>query len=633
MADDAQDYQDYLEYQEYLKQSQATDSWEDVAIGPPAAVPERSWSDTAANLGKSFARGAVGLGSFVSGFAPMEMAKRISGIPTAGDQVEAARQRFIGDPQYADASTVERYAGAAAEAAPGAALGGGLLSALLAGVGGEAASDIGLPRWSGNIVGGVAPSVGSGLLKAATAPFTKSGQQDIAAKIVKTALGEEGTKRIANMSDDAANLTVAEIAQAPGAANLQAQMAKEIGEGNLIDSVLTKRGDARLDAIKRLAPDSLENVTMDVRGGAIRRAALDTKSQADDALESVWSGVTKQDVSFDVSGAARRVKAKYEDLINPLGFSSRANKLVNYLAEAEGKGLTVNQYQKLRSAAGEVMADAASKGQKTEAALMAQLRQSIDEAANTAADSSVLNKPELQTLRGAIKDTATHKRTYEAGAVGDVLRRGEMGFQMNESSIPQRIAASPEAAKQFVQAFGKNQEAMTQARAGMIDIMARQKPDTWPKFFKAKEPQFKALFGEDYSAIKRVIDDLASEEGVKALAQKATGRGSITTQGMTTIDFLRKQLGSIRQAGNYPLVFGGLAGTFGGPAVGAAGVGIGYLARQSETAIKQAIAQMLVDPALTRIMLQKPSGESVQRIANALAQSLAISQSRRGDER
>jgi soluble lytic murein transglycosylase-like protein len=157
----------------------------------------RTWGDTFSNLGKSFARGSTGLAGSVIDYNPLSelgqarlgevgsslidslLGTRFSRAPSALvdrailDQsatlpaLDEARQKQFGNPDYSKANWPERYAGAAVETLPGAAIGGGVLPAIASGLVGEGATDLGLPRWSGQIVGGVGTGMAQDGLSAA----------------------------------------------------------------------------------------------------------------------------------------------------------------------------------------------------------------------------------------------------------------------------------------------------------------------------------------------------------------------------------------------------------------------------------------------------------------------------------
>lgn len=610
----------------------------------------RTWGDTATNLGQSLARGLSGLVGMLDTATPTGFSRKLTDqmfsvpqevreVTDPGLALDAQRRALIGDPNYSNASTVERYAGAGVEALPFAILGGGPAAAFLSGVGAEAAQDAGVNPLVGALAGGMAPSAVKRTAGALTKPFTQSGQQKIAGEILQQAAGKEGTKRVLSATDDVlAGKTFGEVAQTPGAANLQIQIGKEIGDegGNALHAVLANRQGGRVSAMSDLADDAFQGITKDVRGQQVRAGGAPMVKEAKRAVEEAWKAVGKTGQRIRVADVGDEILGAYEKFNTPLGFSPRARKVIGALLGPDGKikpSLTIDEWQKIRSAAGEVVTEAAGKGWNQEAALMMSVRESLDDVAEQLAKSESMQGAKMRLVQRAIGVTRREKQVFETGIIDQMFQKGEGGFRLAESHIPQKITGSPEGAKAFMKAFGRDPAMVRQGRAALLDDMANKGPDTWVKYFRDKTPQFKALFGRDFKTVKRVIDDLASEQSVGQLAQKATGRGSITTQALTTAKWIAANpaLAMTRLVGKNVIGsgigagLGGLAGNVPGAVAGSVtGSWASALAQRSDRAIKSLLVQALADPNLARALMRPVSESSLAQLTTLIAQSSAI---------
>lgn len=632
------------------------------AYGQPPPVSEpRTFADSLGNIGQSFMRGVEGLGQ-INPFGPYAASNLGTGItrafglepgPSEGEKLTAARQEIFGEPDYTGAGPVERYAGAGMEMLPYAALGGGPGAAVSSGVGGEISKDLGFdPVW-GQLAGG---GIYEALKRGGTTffnMFTAGGREREAGKILEAAVGEEGARRLRALGAGSPELTMAEVAKTPGAANLQMQLGKEIGPGNIIRQALDERAASRIDDLKDLAPGALEGITPDVRGAGIRTIAQPINAAAKEAEEAAWQAVGDLGKKFDITAVANEMRKIAKDRTEILGVSGGANKVMNAIlsgkvddvksslldqfgnpirAEIDEAGrvlVSPEYYQKIRSAAGEVMAEASNYGHAGEASVMAGIRSGLDDAVERAVTEGKVRGPELQKLQNAISVTRNFKQTYEAGAMGQLMKKGEAGYSLRDSAIPQKVTSTPEAAKQFVRAYGHMPEMMGQGRAALVDDMARKQSDTWVKYFTEKSPQFKALFQDDFAQVEKVFKNLASEQGVGQLAQKATGRGSITSQAQTTMNYLLDSSRILRATQKAATVVGVALGARGGTAEavvgGLAGSQIAKLAGYAEQDIRMALARAVVKPGFAAKLLAKPTASLTQEVAEVVLPILGSS--------
>lgn len=170
---------------------------------------------------KSLAKGVAGLGDLaalggkaLSGqLIPEMLAQKYLGVQ-APESISSRVEGLVGKPEYS--TGLGRYAGAATEMLPTAALGGGIPSAIMAGLGAEAGKDI-IGGTTGELIGsaigglspGVVSTIGTGLkgraaklygasIGARPADFAKSQR---VAGLVEDSTGELETKLNANLKD------------------------------------------------------------------------------------------------------------------------------------------------------------------------------------------------------------------------------------------------------------------------------------------------------------------------------------------------------------------------------------------------------------------------------------------------
>jgi soluble lytic murein transglycosylase-like protein len=594
----------------------------------------RTFADSVGNVAKDFVRGSQELIQMlpVPGnpyFSPLDglgesLSRALGQEPglSQSDILDLQRQQYVGNPDYTNAGPVERYAGAGARMLPFGVL-GGPGSAFASGVGGEVAKDLGYNPIFGQFAGGglydLAKSGGSAVINM----FTKGGREQLAANSLKGAIGQEGVDRLIANGPNAQGLTMAEVAQTPGAANLQMQLGKDLGPGNVIGEQLATRAGQRIDDLKALAPGSFEGVTADIRGEALRAGAQPIKQVADDMSSAAWKAARGSGGEINLTQAQKVIKAEVAATIGETtNISSQGQRVIDAVTK-DSASIPVGKWPQIRSDAGEALGAAAANGRGVEARMMAIIREQLDGAATSAAEKGMVDPQGVDLIKNAIATTKQVEGVYGSGVAADVAKRSDFGsFRYAPSSLPQKVIATPESAKQFMTAYGKAPEMVAQARATLVDTMTKQGPDTWVKYFNEKRPQFKAIFGDDFLNVKKVMDNLASENSVGQLAQKATGRGSITSQAMTTINYLTDSTRVLRSIKNAGVIVGaGAGGASGGSMAaavlgGVAGEAVSKLAGYAERDIKSALARMVVEPGYAAKLLAKPSASLVQDVTS-----------------
>jgi hypothetical protein len=481
-----------------------------------------------------------------------------------------------------------------------------------------------------------APRIAGKLL----APFSKGGQESLAGQELLQNAGKEGAAKlqefaktgpIEEVTNAGNKLTYAEVAGTPSAAAYQVATRKLPGEGaNIMESALVGTADepgrllANQQKLQELAPSSMSGITPDIRGATIRSKGLGTIQESDALVKQAWDEVGKGGQKIAISQLPEKIKNLYNELQTPLGFSSRANKVVDSFFKAKNNpktSISISEYQKIRSAAGEVLAEAGNFGHQREAALMAGIRDMLDETVETVANSSSMQGAKLTNLKKAIDITREQKNTYGIGSVKDIFQKGEGGYRLRESAIPSKVISTPETAKQFMKAFGNDLEMVGQARATLIDDMVRTKePGTWIKNFQQKKAQYQAIFGDDVVQVQSVLDDIASLGRVNEMANRASKGQSVTAQALSVVQKLftdgprqiSKLLASSKGGGG---AFVG--GAFLGGAPGAAIGGVAHkVARWSEQNIQRLISEAMVNPVTLKLLTQKATPKNMFTVLN-----------------
>ena len=597
---------------------------------------QRTWSDTAADVGRSVVGGVEDLakfGALLSAFMPGSTTSPIDAMKR-GEQISAIRREYVDDPHLANASNLEKIGMAGVRALPSAAIpGGGLASrvasAVGAGAGGEIAAQNDASPLLGAIIGGLTGSGAVGAAKAAVRPFSQAGRDQIASEIVKRAVGKEGIERLreGSTASQFGSKTLAEVTQSPGAANLERQFAKEIGDegGNILVNDQIARQGERVKELGKVAPDSLVGMEPGARGATIQEGAVKVKATLKAALEDLWSSAKGTDQKIDVANAAKAVKATKEEIVGPRGLSAPANRIIGALDDAAEKSgvVDVRLFHKIRSDAGEQLAEAAAVGRNKEAFLMGTLRDHLDEAAKQAAKNSGATGREVKALYKAIKAQREFETTYTSGQIGRIGKAGESGaFAVPDSDVIARIISKPETALSYARAYGKQPQMMEAARGGIIDRMAKGNPDTWVNFFNNRRPQFRALFGSDFTKVKAVIDDIASEESVKKLTQLASGRAPATGQFNTTASWLQNQMWLLRKTAQTGAAAGAIAGQRVGQIPGAiVGASTGYIAQKAAKAavddINRIIVSAMRDANVAKALVSQPSESAIKAVMSS----------------
>lgn len=489
----------------------------------------------------------------------------------------------------------------------------------------------------GGAIGGGISGLGSGVQRAwQNLPFRKAAQESMVGKQLKEFAGNEGIENLSNALKGGGisqfgQKTFAELAQTPGAAALESQVKKIPSDdgGNLINALLEGRQAQREQALADLVPDFMNSSAVD-RGALVRALGepiINTKMGVAQKLfedlprnESVHIGGLPEQIKSSLSKVMtervqelpRDVAKQLDDFVNlPTSISiNKAQKLLQEIPE-------VADNNNLRGEVRAVLTDAA-KGIKEALGVESAFG---NQAATEFLDKQQYYREVAQKYKGAVGQNIAGKGAYGA-------------YQTLEENILRPVINQPSRAKEYATAFGKNQDMMTQARGALLDDMAMKDKSTWAKYFEKKEPVFKELFGEDYGAVRSVIDDLVSEQSVGKLATAASKGQSATAQFQTVakamVDNGPKLIRLLARGG---FATGSAAG-IGGAALGLglpgtiATVGGAYalnkLAQKAEANMRGLLLEAIRDPSFAYQLVQKATPENIKTSLTSLISKATI---------
>lgn len=507
--------------------------------------------------------------------------------------------------------------------------------AVLGGLYGLGESEGGLSnRLEGAAKGGVVGGAVSGALpiaalgyKAASRGLTNTSREQIVGQLLEDAAGAGAEQRLGSAIESSAQgfgpKTFAEVVQTPNAANIERQMVREIdGGGQSILQSLADRQNARVDYLKNLGADVAAGVTPDVRGAKLRLMGKPSVDAMEQSVNKIFEQIKNSDAQMWIDGLSQRMAAEAQNLGKGYNrLPSEVQAVLNKLTTDKGspvQRISLGEWHAIRSQAGSDLVKYAQDNPEV-ARFFGVLREELDSRANALIQKKGLRNlsGDLQTLKKGIDAARYQKETFEQNVIGNVFAKGSnSGYRMRDSAIPTSVIQTPEAAKQFMKAFGRNSEAVQQARGALLDDMMKTSPDMWGKYFKEKLPQFREIFQDDLPAVQKVLSDLESEMSVGRLNQAATGRGPITSQMLTTKDAIQQRftnpyLGAAEKEG---AILGGgagfaIGGGLGGGVVGGLlGKGIGTqiknIGEKNTNQMMQMLVSALRDPKVAQQYMQ-----------------------------
>lgn len=624
---------------------------EDIVDAPVVETPApQGWGDLAKNYGRSLGKGSVdlitGAGSIlntISNFAsPVQ--RQITQQQLAG--IGTATKDYIGEPEFKDPAN--RIIGKGIEYLPGALipLGGTLpvraAQAGFSGLGGGTAKELGLPEWVGAIG---APLAWAGLKSAAKTLW--SPVETLAGKELLGNAGPEGRKAmeayLSGGADDGMK-TYAEIAESPSAAAYQLTQRNIPGAGSdAIEAALSARQSTRTEAIKELAPGSLEGIAPNVRGEAIQAAASD-------ATEAAWKAASQKYKDLSLSGNIPLDSQKSEvakvvtDIFgdSTLDMNKPVEKLVNkFLTHTEDIPVTkqgmlgeyqsvekvpaasFNSLKKMKQDANFLFDEIKRANAKDRnLPVLSQLMKSLDGSVDDAVSKGLVSDVEAAAWKDA---RATYAATADVQkrTVAEAITRkagGGSKFKLSAEATPAKITSNQQMAKEYMAAYKDSPELVAQGRAAAIDRVFKGKDYTrWGNDFDKQAPMLKEFFGDKFDDLKKVVDSIKAEAAVTERATRASSGRSFTTQGVTAA-------AKILASGPRALLrlFGtefsrlGMAAHGNVPAVIAS-----FGAQKLNNAITTAVQKAMVDPELLGKLAAKGTAANMDIAISGLAPLLA----------
>lgn len=561
-------------------------------------------------------------------------------------RMEAARQSYIGDPNYTGKSAVERYVTEGLAAAPLAfSLNPmAVASAATSGVGAEVAKDLNINPLVGALVGSVVPGAVAKGASYISRPFTNSGQRILAGQELLDAAGPEGRQNLLNAltgsGDDLTGKTFAELADSPSAAAYQTSKRLTPGEGtNTFENALARRAADRAKELQGVTPSTMSDISLAERGGIVQSEAAKIAegawAQAGKAYEDIadFGAIPVQQAQKDISSLVDKVFGK-----SKIKIDSQADDVIKGFLNDEPKQLS--DLKALQSDAGVIIGRIARSNPKAkELPILSTLRQKIDKALTEASKGDAFPAQQVKNLQEARAGYAETGRTYGSRLVKDITRKGEYGegFRLAPEDAIKRVISKRDNAAKFMRAYGDQPKLVTQARAALVDQMvAKEATDagvrlkTSLNYFDKNKDIFESIFQKDLPKVERVLEDLRSELRVGELASRASGSRSFTTQGVT----VAKKL-----ATDGPRMMLRLLGVKGAP-VGAGGVGyavgnipgaiLGYsaakVAQWAEGNIQRIIMEGMSDSQILKQLVMPASKKSTESVLRSLIPVLATGQ-------
>lgn len=519
----------------------------------------------------------------------------------------------------------------------------------------QVAPDSAVSEMIGAVLGGGAPNLLTKTTRGMIKPFSTKGQQTLAGEELLAAAGREGVENLQTRLKEVDSIrpftTYAEIAQTPSAAAYQTALRREPGETqNLIEQALSQRQAARETAIKALAPDALSSVSPQVRGEFLQEqaskiidSARKTAGQAYEELGNV-TGISIAKQKYQIG---KKLADSFQGSAVP---ESGTMKHLRFVLD----GPKERSFQELKAvyedAGAEIGKIARENPKAKDISVLKTLRTQVMKAVDEAAENGVLDPAQKTSWNKAKEGYALMGEKFGTPTLRKITQKGEYGkgFKMSEEQAVSEIIKTRRSAEQFIKAFGGDQSLVNTARSALIDEMSKKPISSWPKFVKDREDIFKEIFQDtekiskeaigkaptgvvgDYVLLKRVINNISSEEAVKEMATRASRGQSATAQYVTTAKKLLEQgprvlnrilakdpvgIGGGAAIGSLASVPGAIIGVVAGKAVSKA-------AQNSEEIIKNWIARGIADKETLKLLVSRATEENVKRATERMLSSV-----------
>jgi hypothetical protein len=398
------------------------------------------------------------------------------------------------------------------------------------------------------------------------------------------------------------------------------------------------REAARLQLIRALTPEANQIMPETQRGEELRSILQRQFAGAKKSGGALYNQAKAEaaDTLIDLVPAEQQAKQLYPEFFKA-GYSAEPSaELQGIISALAGKTATQPEVNALSSRITSAIRNAPRVGSGD----------IQNERAYLTAVKGVLRKVETEglsdteagrTLLEARKEWTQLKDLYEKGAVGEILgTKKNQDVKVVSEKIAKRIFASPTATKKFIDAAGKDEQALSLLKGHAVNELTKNaQGQKWVNYIKAHDEQIKALFGEDAKAFKQVAKDILSEQWVNKAAYAAS-RGQSATAQVNSIREAKTNLLRIIGSGRFPTIAGGgigaAAGGFSpmglvtGAAGAAAGAAIERTAANAEQGINQILLKASMNPQTLKAMVSKPSPETLGQIYRAIASNAANSE-------
>lgn len=438
----------------------------------------------------------------------------------------------------------------------------------------------------------------------------------------------------------------AEAAGEPGMALLEQTLRKDAKSLAGIENLESAMFDQ--DTLREAARQKIFKQAQKVSGDATE-AGIASRTALSAAEEAAAAKVTEQAAKAFKGGEeiiTTPAKASLTATINQIT-KSGARKVSSDLQEvvdnfrALPKKVDLRTLQDYRSKFGEFAGQAKALGattqMKQDAKIANTLRDRIDDAI---VNRSNLKQPQVNAYKKFIELRKNQGTLYQGDSVADVLQEKSFGrgYEIDDSQVVKSLIKTPEDTDRVLAALPKGaegQKAKEALRAAKMqevydkaakDIVIGSKPQSklaartfGNEVDKLEKITGKLLLPSQRKALNLIKNDLLSEEGVAALASRASKGQPTTAQALTTIGALQKAATASANSN----IFNRIPILRVIPEAIQAAVGTGVEARK--VLINRELMRLVMEPKYAPILLSTPNPKELQKLVPALAAALSQS--------
>lgn len=564
--------------------------------------------------------------------------------PTAKEQfLQQTEDLGIYSPELKPKTGLGEFAGIVAENAPAAAI-FGPLTGLRGAVGGLALESTG--EAVGGPIGGLAASLiplgGSKVSRAAEA-LSESTVEPKAAKVlqewaVDAPRSAERLESAARVADDPfyALKTTGEIAQDPGLARLEDTLRATKYGDEMAD--IGERSLARRALLQETTPTLSAAESVESRGARIVEGVSEKYAEAEKAASDAWNVLNKYNSEkvpmvdirsriFDKmqeAGLNRKSAGLSKEVENILG-GLRGGKTTRELGDLQNYKKAANSLLRRESAASDL--------DKIAAGI---ITSSIDEGVDVAVDSGKVSGSMVDAWRNA---RAATRRKYDEFLTKEkpLVRRIAKGQEIYTSRTPSKAISSPEAAREVLNAAGKQSDTANALRETYITKVLEPKRDSSiVDKLKASKDVAREIFDdpEHFDAFQKVIDDVDSYSKYIDITKR--GVNSATIPKAKAVEKLEKNATLLSKTLTQVMTgagVGGAAAVVSSNPIGIALSAIGALGAKAAGSrienINDKVMKLVVlaskDKDIALDLLKAPTETSMRKLARALEEVAASS--------